>query len=107
MAVGDSVHHHFFLRHFMRAVITFDLGNADADKYRRAYEILRRLGLLPVSLHNHVDLPTTTVMGELNVTVGAEALRDFIQDEFVNAGIKPAAIFGGVLEDWAVVRSPA
>jgi len=86
----------------MMVVVTFDLGDADQSDYVKAYEILERIGLQPFSPKKQLDLPTTTVMGDLNVQIGADKLRDFIWEAFGKAGLQPTRLFGGVLDDWAV-----
>lgn len=85
----------------MKVVIAFDLENADGDAYERAYRMLEGVGLKPVTPAHGVMLPSTTVMGELSRAIPVEGLRDAIWDAFRKAGLRPTAIFGGVLDDWA------
>lgn len=84
----------------MIAMVAFDLDDADAEDYERAYEILAEIGLDPITYHGGVELPTTTVMGPLRGGVTAVELRDWVQKRFKQAGLELRAIFGGVLHDW-------
>jgi hypothetical protein len=86
----------------MKVVITFDLASADTAEYDKAYDMLCELGLERLSLNKGVTLPSTTVMGELKEDVGAGTLRDYFWGKFKAAGLRPTALFGGVLQDWAV-----
>ena len=83
----------------MYVVVAFDLE--EVSDYAPAYKILEKLGLFPVTPGKGLDLPSTTVMGKLSVDVPAAELRDYIWERLESKGLRPTAILGGVLTDWA------
>ena len=57
-------------------LVTFDLGNANANQYRAAYEALAQLGLSGVQ--QNVILPSTTVMGLWMMESPIEEIRQIL-----------------------------
>jgi hypothetical protein len=87
------------------AVCTFDLKNATAEDYQKAYDELRRIGFSTSVMGDNgsqIVLPTTTTAGAFDAS-DASTLRDKLIDQvgraFTARGLK-AEIFITVGTDW-------
>ena len=81
------------------AVLSFDLD--EDDDYATAYEKLAELGFEAVTPSKGIDLPSTTVIGQVPAETKASELRDAVWLVLQRAGLHPTRLLGGILENWA------
>lgn len=89
----------------MFAIVTFDLADADGQAYQLAYDVLEQFGLYPFTQRKGLDLPFTTVLGQINGQFAASDLREAVWNAFEANGLKPTRLLGAVLTDWAAKSS--
>lgn len=89
-------------------LVSFDIDYTAAPKgsYARTYDVLEAFGMKGTALNalkGDVELPTTTVIGE--VTMGdaatAKSIREQLLDELAKVGVPVTHIVVAFLEDFA------
>ena len=82
-------------------ILTFDLEDADEDAYDAAYEALLKAGLSRLTENKKLRLPTTTVLGEVNIKGGAKAIGESLKTTIAAAsGCKVTRILVAEVSSW-------
>jgi hypothetical protein len=84
-------------------LVSFDLKDANSEDYKKGYDLLNDLGLFQFSANKQLQLPDSTVLGQVNLPGKAADIRDSIAKKLSNAcGKEVKRIAVAVVKDWAV-----
>lgn len=82
-------------------ILTFDLEDADDDAYHATYEALLKAGLSRLTEKKKLRLPTTTVLGEVDIEGDAEAIGKSLKTTIATAsGCKVSRILVAEVGSW-------